>query len=407
MSDKSPGLILRFRGLPRLSWRLVVLGVFISVANGIYTFGFVLFLQRLGHDTGYQGLLLSFMEITVALTILPLGMLAPRAGPRRSLFLGIVCLALAYFSIMFCTELWQFVPGMLLLGLGTAIISPVLAAALADTVCDEDLKYLMSLNAFCTMLAGALGFGLSGALVQLAGEPGGFRAVFGLAGAVVLGGTALLAGRLDVCSVPMNGMRGTVRKIFPFVLPQFVLGLGAGLVIPFFPVYFKLRFDASTQTISTIFTITQVIWAFTYIAMPIIAHRKGSVRTLILMQSAAVAALFAIPLTVDFQSTAVLFGARMILMNASRPLADSYMMTLVGKDLRSTAVAANQLAWMLPHMISVAAGGVLMTVNREVPFFICGALYIASTVLYARFFMGRDDVGPRRGREDERALIIQ
>jgi hypothetical protein len=68
------------------------------------------------------------------------------------------------------------------------------------------------------------------------------------------------------------------------------------------------------------------------------------------------------------------------------------MMTLVGKDLRSTAVAANQLAWMLPHMLSVAAGGALMAVNREVPFVICGLLYIASTSLYAWFFIRRDDV---------------
>jgi len=404
MSASRPGLIGRVRSTPRISWRLITLGMFIAVANGIFSFGFVLFLQRLGKDTGYQGLLLSFLEITVAATILPLGMLAPKAGPRRSLLSGIACLAMAYSSIVFATELWQFVPGMLLLGLGTAVISPSLAAALADTVCDADRKYLMSLNAFCTMLAGAVGYALSGALVQLAGEVLGFRAVFGLAGAVVACGAVLLAGRMDITCAPMNGLRAGARKIFPFVLPQFILGLGAGLVIPFFPVYFKLRFDASTQTISTIFTVTQVIWALTYIAMPVIADRKGSVRTLVLMQSAAVAALFAIPLTVDFPSTAVLFGVRMILMNASRPLADSYMMTLVGKDLRSTAVAANQLAWMLPHMLSVAAGGLLMTFNREMPFFICGVLYIASTALYARFFMRMDDIaGARGGGKGERA----
>ena len=397
MPNGRPGLIARVRIIPRISWRLILIGVFIAVANGIFSFGFVLFLQRLGRDTGYQGLLLSFMEITVAATILPLGMLAPRAGPRRSLLAGVACLALAYLSIMFATELWQFVPGMLFLGLGTAVISPSLAAALADTVCDADRKYLMSLNAFCTMLAGAVGYALSGALVQLAGEVLGFRAVFGLAGAVVACGAAMLAGKMDISCKPMNGSRASARKIFPFVLPQFVLGLGAGLVIPFFPVYFKLRFDSSTQTISTIFSVTQVIWALTYIAMPVVAERKGSVRTLVLMQSAAVAALFAIPLTVDFPSTAVLFGVRMILMNASRPLADSYMMTLVGKDLRSTAAAANQLAWMVPHMVSVAAGGVLMTVNRELPFFICGALYIVSTVLYARFFMRMDDLAGGNG----------
>jgi len=343
---------------------------------------------------------MSMMEVTVALTILPFGMMAPRAGSRRLLLLGLLATSLSYFTITAATELWQFVPGMLMLGLGNALISPTLAAALADTVCDSDRKYLMSLNAFSTMLASALGYGLSGALVQLVGELAGFRAVFGLAGAIVIFGAVLLTARMEIPCAPVNGMKGNARKIFPFVLPQFVLGLGAGLVIPFFPVYFKLRFDASTQTISTLFSITQIIWAFTYIAMPVMAERRGSVRTLILMQSAAVAALFAIPLTVDFQSTATLFAVRMILMNASRPLADSYMMTLVGKDLRSTAVAANQLAWMLPHMISVAVGGVLMTMDREAPFFICGALYIVSTALYARFFMGRDDAGAARGGRD-------
>jgi len=400
MTDKSPGLIARVRAISRPSWLLVMLGMFISVANGIYSFGFVLFLQRLGHDTAYQGLLISLMEATVALTILPFGMLAPRAGSRRVLFLGLLVTSLAYLSITAATALWQFVPGMLLLGLGNALISPTLAAALADTVCDTDRKYLMSLNAFSSMLAGALGYGLSGLLVQLVGELTGFRAVFGLAGAIVIFGAVLLTARMELPCAPVNGISGQARKIFPFVLPQFVLGLGAGLVIPFFPVYFKLRFDASTQTISTLFSVTQILWALTYIAMPVMAEKKGSVRTLIFMQSAAVAALFAIPLAVDFQSTAALFSVRMILMNASRPLADSYMMTLVGKDLRSTAVAANQLAWMLPHMISVAAGGVLMTHNREVPFFICGVLYILSTALYAYFFMGRDDAGNSGRRED-------
>jgi MFS family permease len=384
-----------------------MLGVFISVANGIYSFGFVLFLQRLGHDISYQGLLISLMEVTVALTILPFGMLAPRAGSRRILFLGLLATSLSYLSIMAATELWQFVPGMLLLGLGNALISPTIAAALADTVCDTDRKYLMSLNAFSSMLAGALGYILSGMLVQFMGELTGFRTVFGLAGGIVISGAVMLTARMEHACAPMIGMKGQVRRIFPFVLPQFVLGLGAGLVIPFFPVYFKLRFDASTQTISTLFTATQILWALTYIAIPVVAERKGSVRTLIFMQSAAVAALLAIPLAVDFQTSAALFSARMILMNASRPLADSYMMTLVGKDMRSTAVAANQLAWMLPHMISVAAGGVLMSMNQQVPFFICGALYIVSTALYAYFFMGRDDAGKQlRGIEGAQTRIF-
>jgi len=392
MASGSNGLIGRFRSFPAASWQLLVLGMFVSVGNGVFGFAYVLFLLQQGFGTAVQGILISLMEVTVALTILPLGMLAPRAGKRRMLFFGLALTAASYLSVAFARTLWQFAPGMLMLGLGTSMITPTLAAALADTVCDADRKYLMSFNAFGTMLAGAVGYFLSGPLVAMLGEEAGFRWLFGVAAALVLAGAVFLAGRLDGSCAPAAEMRGNVRKLLPFVLPQFVLGLGAGLVIPFFPVYFKLRFATDTGTISALFTVTQVVWAATYIAMPVVAEKRGSVRTLVLLQALAVAALFAIPMTVDFRSTAVLFAARMILMNASRPLADSYMMTLVGKDLRSTAVAANQLAWMLPHMLSVAAGGALMAHNRDLPFLICGLLYILSTSLYAWFFMKRDDV---------------
>jgi len=263
---------------------------------------------------------------------------------------------------------------------------------MADTVCDSDRKYLMSFNAFGMMLAGAVGYYLSGLMVGILGEEMGFRGLFGVAAAIVLAGAVFLTRNIEGSCAPPQPLKGQARKLLPFVLPQFVLGLGAGLVIPFFPVYFKLRFATDTATISTLFTVTQLFWAATYIAMPAVAEKRGSVRTLVIMQALAVAALFSIPLTPTFGSTAVLFAIRMIFMNASRPLADSYMMTLVGKDMRSTAVAANQLAWMLPHMLSVAAGGALMAVNREVPFLVCGVLYIASTSLYAWFFIRRDDV---------------
>jgi len=392
MSNSGTGLIGRIRSFPPAAWQLLVLGMFVAVGNGVFGFAYVLFLLQLGHGTAVQGLLISMMEITVALTILPFGLLASRAGKRRMLFSGLALTAVSYLLVAFSTALWHFVTGMLILGLGTSLITPTLAAALADTVGDTDRKYLMSFNAFGVMLAGAVGYYLSGLMVGFIGEEGGFRALFGLAGAIALTGAVFLTRKIDGSCAPPQQIKGQARTLLPFVLPQFVLGLGAGLVIPFFPVYFKLRFATDTATISALFTVTQLVWAVTYIAMPAVAEKRGSVRTLVVMQALAVAALFSIPLTMDFGSTAVLFAARMILMNASRPLADSYMMTLVGKDLRSTAVAANQLAWMLPHMLSVAAGGALMAVNREVPFVICGLLYIASTSLYAWFFIRRDDV---------------
>jgi len=367
--------------------------MFNAIAGGIFSFGFVLFLFRLHYDTTIQGYMMFMMEVTIALTILPFGISAPKVGKRLMMMLGLGMTAMAYLTISFSSEIWHFIMAMVLWGLGSSMISPTLSASLADSVCDRDRKYLMNINAFFTMIASATGFFISGLIVHFMGEVDGYRQLFRVAAATVLVAAFFLTRRIDCTCGPPAEIRKGARKILPFVLPQLVLGFGAGLVIPFFPVYFKLRFSTPDTLISTIFTVTQVFWAVSYMAMPFFAEKAGSVKALLVLQTMAVVALFAIPMTPSFESTAVLYAVRMILMNASRPLADSYMMTLLGKDLRSTAVAANQMAWMIPHMISVAIGGFIMSrVSLELPFFICGVMYVISTSLYAYFFMGRDDL---------------
>src|SRR5512136_1755419 len=114
MAEHASGVIGRIRAFPPAAWRLVVLSMFVAVGNGVFGFAFVLFLLQLGHSTAVQGVLISLMEVTVALTILPFGMLASRAGKRRMLFSGLALTAAAYLSVAFATEPWHFATGMLL-----------------------------------------------------------------------------------------------------------------------------------------------------------------------------------------------------------------------------------------------------------------------------------------------------
>jgi MFS family permease len=105
MPKFASGVLGRIRAFPPAAWQLVTLGMFVAVGNGVYGFAFVLYLFQQGYGTAVQGVLISLMEITVALTILPFGMLASRAGKRRMLFAGLALTALAYIWVAFAGEL--------------------------------------------------------------------------------------------------------------------------------------------------------------------------------------------------------------------------------------------------------------------------------------------------------------
>jgi hypothetical protein len=68
-------------------------------------------------------------------------------------------------------------------------------------------------------------------------------------------------------------------RLLPIAVNAFLMGSGAGLVIPFMNLYFKSRFDCSSAQIGMFFSVAQILTAAAMMLGPVVARRFGKLRT--------------------------------------------------------------------------------------------------------------------------------
>ena len=82
-------------------------------------------------------------------------------------------------------------------------------------------------------------------------------------------------------------LRTKGRLFFRLVFPSFLVGLGAGLIIPFLNLYFRDRFNLSTQTIGIYYAMVQASMIVGVLFGPELARRYGMVRTIVISELAS------------------------------------------------------------------------------------------------------------------------
>jgi len=74
-------------------------------------------------------------------------------------------------------------------------------------------------------------------------------------------------------------------------------------------------------------------------------------------------------------------------MNLASPLLDTFLMNMVAEDERATASSFNVVLWTLPNAGSTPVGGSLLSHgDLSSPFYLCGAFYVSSILLFYMIF---------------------
>jgi len=177
-----------------------------------------------------------------------------------------------------------------------------------------------------------------------------------------------------------------------FSLPGAFTGIGAGILVPYFPLYFDLRFGLDIATIGIVFALLAFVMAFMTIYLPKLAERGGTVLTTTSFHMIAIITMISIPFTPWLAGVVLLFVIRAALMNVPGPIMTSFMMGKMPAHARATANSSTQFAWMVTHAFGVFIGGFLWEMgDLKLPFYISTSLYIISAILYFGFFVGMDD----------------
>jgi MFS family permease len=344
------------------------------------------------------------MEVSQVAILLASGYLADRVGRKKTILVGFLLGTFGMMHLAFFSSVTAFIIASILLGASSGFTGPAFSALLSEKTNIKRRKYLFSLNSIVAN-AGSGAITLVGGFIPLlfishfgfANEPA-YRMIFIMVFLLKFASIGLLLKvRTDVPK--KKGAENNVsaeRKhwimLLKFAIPSAFTGIGAGVLIPYFPIYFKLRFEMNIGSIGILFAMLSFIMAFMTFYLPRMAEKRGTVATTTAFHIVSIMAMITIPFSPWLYFVIILFFVRAALMNVPGPIMTSFMMSQLPHSFRATAQSVTGFAWMFTHAIGVLLGGFIWDMgNLVIPFYIATVLYMCSTVFYFIFFYPIDD----------------
>ena len=374
---------------------------------GVNTVLFNLYLVEGGYQEAFIGRVISLNGLGLALAALPAGWLAERWGRRPCLLLGAVLFGTGHLLRATFLIPGAIYAGSLLAGVGQSLTAIAAAPFLTEHSTPRERTHLFSAYFAAELMASVVGSLLGG------GMPAGLLALGASLHPTLLAAyriTLIGGAALDFASVvPILRLSGLVeaplarerarldpreqRRLTPIVVNAFLIGAGAGLVIPFMNLYFKTRFDCSSAQIGVFFSIAQVSTALAMLCGPAVARRIGKLR------AATASQLLSLPFLVTLGAERHLgiavgaFWLRAMLMQASTPLISAFVMEALPPALRARSTSLNNLVWNLGWATSATLAGVLiLKFGYAVPFYVTAALYGSAALWLYRSFRDTPEV---------------
>jgi MFS family permease len=172
------------------------------------------------------------------------------------------------------------------------------------------------------------------------------------------------------------------------VLPGFLIGIGAGLTVPYLNLYFKLVFNLGDGAIGAAVAAGQVATFLGMAASPLLARKIGKARSVFITQGVSIPLILVLAFVGSLPLALAAYLARQVFMNMSTPISDNFALELVPQSRQGLVNAVKMLAWTGSWAISARISGGLIDSRGFAPSFVLTAsCYALSTVLFWLFFI--------------------
>lgn len=165
------------------------------------------------------------------------------------------------------------------------------------------------------------------------------------------------------------------------VTANVIIGMGAGMSIKFFPVFFRSLYDMQPISVQLIMGITAIGTGLFGMTAQQFSLKKGRAVMIFIVQFSATLCLIVIGFYPALYLLVPLFIMRGALMNAAQPLSRSILMDVVPKKHRGKWNSVETIAWGLFWNASAVIGGFLIGDNNfQRCFFITAIIYLIGTI---------------------------
>jgi MFS family permease len=400
----------RVAGLGRNAKLFLAMTAVSGLGNGMFQLFFNLFVLARGNDETFLGLVMSLWSLSALGLGLPMGILADRVGRKRSLLLGSVLSTLGVLTVVLSPLDWPLLVAAVVWGGGNAVYMATGPAFMAENAVPSQRSTLFSTHMGVMLLVSFAGSVIGGPLPAWFGSLSGhgpesasaYRATL-LVSAIIMG--LALIPLLMIRERSRSAVEGHAglglslqallrRDVLRLLVPQLVISLGAGLLIPYLNIFFKQRFAISDSLLGLAFGISQLGMGLATLVAPIFAERWGNVRTIVASELASLPFLLALGFVPVLPVAVGAFWLRATLMNMGGPLYIAFAMEQAEEDERGKLGAMLGLTWSVGRGIGPGISGVVQQQVGFTPLFLAtGATYLVAALLLQVFFGGVEQRG--------------
>jgi len=391
----------------------LVSAILTGAAMGVYSLLFNFYVLSLNMDASVAGQLASINSTTALVLAVPMGYLADTLGRKPSLMLSGMAVALAIAGMV----IWP-VKGVLfamaaLLGAAQSLSAVTMMPFLLENSGEEERTYLFSLGSGASMTASFVGNSIGGNLPTWLARQQGISPTSSHAYA---GALAIVAGFYTLGLVPylflkMRRLEKSERALFaPFayaasqpgmlgklILPILVTSIGAGLLMPFMNIFFRVAYHQPDPVIGNLLAWGALAMGIGLLVAPPIADRIGKIQVVVISQGLSIPFLALLGFAPWFWLSGTAYYIRIALMNMSGPVYQTFVMEKVEPGSRATVASLVNMANNFGRAFSPSISGWMQVTYGFGPVYIgVLVLYTAAVYLYWKFFWKvKTAVGPQ------------
>lgn len=338
--------------------------------------------------------------IVLLLLVLPAGLLADRWSREGTIRIAISSGIIGSLFLILGHSIYSIIAGLVFYGGFHALSGPAAEALLADSVRSGNRSGIYTRIHVTRQFGMTIGPLLSVFLflwlgnewelailrrVMTAGLGLSLLAVFALAGLKerhTLGDESESVFHGKDATHPGSGNRNRQLAVpLTILLANFIVGMGAGMTVKFFPVFFRDIYHLSPIQVQLILTLTFAASGGLGILAQRASKQRGRAQMIVAVQGIAIGCLVAIASYPALLWLIPLFALRSALMNASQPLSRSIIMDFVPKKNRGIWNSLQAVAWGLFWSASAVLGGFLIgDGNFRRCFLITAGVYLIGTL---------------------------
>ncbi|QED49237.1 MFS transporter [Cytobacillus dafuensis] len=354
----------QIRGYNHNIKQAIFANIFTQIGLGIFMVIYNFYIRELGFSEKINGQVISMTALATAIILIPAGILSDRIGRKKAMLFGTAAsgLVLLFRGVIESQSLLLLFA--FFTGLTIAFVQVSGIPWLAENSKPEQRVHLFSIH-FAVMTGANVIGNLSGGI---------FTDIFSMFTTtlnsirftLLIGGIIFLIGLIPVIRfkdppkkakknqdinkkspIKIFSNNKNIKVILLFAFAQLMIGIGAGLVIPYLNLYFADRFSATNSMIGFIISMGQAATAVAMIIGPMVVRKVGEVKAVVILQLTSLPFLLLTAYTENLWLAALGFLFRQALMNAGNPIQITLMMSKVDDSMKGLANSVNQMVFNL------------------------------------------------------------